>query len=209
MALDLANQSDLENLLQKHNIDTSCWIKPVSELWKEIQNGESILVEKNGTLKRRVHVANVVCRFRDLQLYEEKQVFKNGTTLRRGFKCVSEKIMGDENPQDAAKRGLQEELGIPVGEVEVLCCGIAQSNMCSETYTGLKSQCMRYEFECEIPEKWFKDEYVEVQESKSTYFKWESEERPVLKYFLDHPEKIPPEIRKLLVDHHQIQSEPK
>lgn len=108
---------DLEMLLDAHGVDLSSWgaggTRTVRALYTELELGESFLVYDAGTLLREVRAVKVrVMRPADrrLCLIEAVQVLANGHVRQRG-RPLSEKMMWWEQPQEAARRGVLEELG--------------------------------------------------------------------------------------------------
>ena len=91
---------------------------------------------------------------------------------KRGNKFVAEKMKAEETPDQAALRGLEEELqisGVPVVSSHV---GHAQKE--SPTYLGIQSNYNTYYYNCEIPHEKYLPSYVERQVDKRTYFTWEA-----------------------------------
>lgn len=178
--LEFNSEQDLLQLLSNYpNVDTATWIKGVSSLYSEVKNGECILEIEDGKLHRRVDVVAVKCfhtnnRGERFQLYEEKQVFKNGNARERGYKYVAEKLHAGENPEQGALRGLAEELQISGPDIHVtpLVAENTFKKMESATYKGISSSYNTYVFSCEISDAHYKDSYVEDQEDKQTFFSW-------------------------------------
>ncbi len=178
--LKINNEEDLSFILSEFpNIKPNEWVKSVSTLYREIENGECILGIQEEKLHRRVDVVSIKCFYTNeesqrFQIFEEKQVFKNGTERQRGFKFVAEKLQLNETPEDGAKRGLAEELQIAGPDVHVVV--LVEENTCekkeSSTYKGIQCSYNKYCFSCEIPALFYKDLYIEKQEDKSTFFTW-------------------------------------
>ncbi len=70
----------LNNILTTFNIDTTLYghgnAKPVSKLFKEIEESESVLYNDNGVLVREITAVIVLIVSGDRVLIEKKQVFK-------------------------------------------------------------------------------------------------------------------------------------
>lgn len=178
--VSLSSQQDLDQLLAKFpDIDTGTWIKSVSSLYNEVKTGECILEIEDGKLHRRVDIVSVKCFHTNdngerFQLFEERQIFKNGNTRERGYKFIAEKLQLGESPEQAAIRGIAEELQISGPEVHVI--SLPEENTFerkeSSAYKGLQSSYNIYFFSCEISANHYKNTYVEEQQDKSTFFSW-------------------------------------
>jgi len=111
--------------LSNRGVDISQWgqgaAKPVDSLHHELEEGECVLVVEPATedtpakVLRRTSVAKVrVCRTEadgtQVVLYEAKQTFPDGRTRNRN-QILSEKMKAGEDPVDASRRGVLEELG--------------------------------------------------------------------------------------------------
>lgn len=177
--LDIRSQDDLNQVLKDHNIDTGKWVKSPQSLYKEIKAGECQLGVANGQLVRSVNVVAVRCFFENdegqkFQLQEEKQVFNNGNVRNRGFKHIAEKLQADEKPQEAALRGLAEELQVQGPDVSVVPLEEANSFVTTEspTYSGILSSYNTYVFLSKIAPQHYQETYIEEGEDKKTYFNW-------------------------------------
>ena len=180
----------LREILERSKVNTNEWTKSVNDLYDEIHSGESSIKEDNillfdlsddwkGDLVRKVRVAIVTCAYEcpesgeKYELYEDKQVLSDGTIKRRGFNHISEKKKKSETSVDAAKRGLSEELGINEIDNERLVFIQRHAKYGqSQSYPGIDNIYVIYEFLYDMEPKFYREEYVEVQKDKSTYFKW-------------------------------------
>jgi hypothetical protein len=173
------DEEGLRKLLSHFHINSDTWIKSISALLKEIKNGECILGIEDGKLHCRVNGVVVKCFYTNdqqerFQLFEEKQVFKNGQIRKRGHRFVAEKLKSNESPEQGALRGLAEELQISGPDVHVV--PLFEENRCdtreSLDYIGIQTTYNSYVFSCEISDSHYKDCYVEDQEDKQTFFSW-------------------------------------
>lgn len=108
---EFTSVEELSWFLRKHWVETSLYgtqlsdgrrTKEIGDLLKEIQEWEATLELDEATwdLVRRIRVLNIRVLFWDLELYEEKQVFKDGqgnetnqVRIRDNLKvAVSEKL---------------------------------------------------------------------------------------------------------------------
>lgn len=171
----IQDEDQLIAALSQYKIDTSTWGKPVSNLYKEIKEGECALdLEKDG-LNRRVSVVTVKCFHTNaagerFQLIEREQVFKDGRVRNRNLQHLAEKAFPNESIGATALRALKEELGI-TGLMVRLGDNKVEVNE-SSSYKGVKSTYELNSFSCEIPLEKYKEEYVEKQKDKDTYFSW-------------------------------------
>lgn len=111
--INLQNLNELIDWLKQRHIDTSLWgedtAKSIAHLWGEISAGETILLEDPP--RRVVQVVQVIIwRGREV-LLEAEQVMENGSRRFRK-RPPSEKLKSGESYLEAARRCLQEELGV-------------------------------------------------------------------------------------------------
>lgn len=187
--LPLESGEALRELLEAHDFDTAAWgdgpTKTVEALWHELEEGESVIMAIDGELVRRTNVAavNVVVRFDDenYRLYEEKQVFANGSERRRNLvTSLAEKIKLDELPEQAVIRAINEELGISLPKI-VRCLGERVLERVSQTFGGISTQLMLRLAEVELYASDFDPNgYIEYQKDKSVHFKWRKLDDPII-----------------------------
>ncbi len=133
----------LEMWLKKYKIDYEKWgngnSKSLHNLWQELEAGEVQL--KDNPPLRVVDVVQIIIRQNDLVLVEAEQEFFNG---QRRFRQQppSEKIKPGEDIQKAARRCLQEELGVPPENITLNMESHQQHQTSSNSfsYPGLPSQ---------------------------------------------------------------------
>lgn len=111
------DENTLSQWLSERGIDTSQYgsaegSKTVGNLLQEVRQGESCLVTtKEGTPLRRVAIVSVnITNDSGKSLFEAKQILPGGRVRERNL-LLSEKMLPDEDPFDAAIRGIREELG--------------------------------------------------------------------------------------------------
>lgn len=152
--------------------------KSVIDLWKEVLHGDSRLEMVNGEVFRTLSHVEVMVFHRHnshlLQLFEERQVMKDGSQRQRLFPWVAEKIHNPhEEYRTAFHRALAEELRImddywffaPATHKTVI--------QHSPSYPGLKTSYDIWQTKAIIGDRAFNAEgYCEVDEKKSTYFRW-------------------------------------
>lgn len=168
---------NLLNTLKKYGISTEKWgtetYKSISHLQKEIDDKESFLKEVDGNLVRYIEVVGINVYYNDKYLIEDKQVFDDGRTRKRKMESsVSEKMISGEDPFNSAIRGLEEELDIKVNPNNLKKVEEKSIPSDSHSYPGLKCVYQKYIFDYELSEDQFKEEYIEHQDDKRTYFKW-------------------------------------
>ena len=115
-----ANVESLRRILEDRGISTTDWgkskkTKPLSKLYDEIEKGETKLANINGKIKRIVDTVSVKIYDNPQKaylLYEEGHYNEKMEKLKdRGNPDVREKMNEGENPREAVKRGIAEELG--------------------------------------------------------------------------------------------------
>lgn len=150
--------------------------KTINHLAKEVLEGETVLVDNNGEVIRRVELVHIDVRYRsegvELQLVEDRQEFKDGRSRRRGLTGISEKMKPGENPVVSARRALIEELGVN-DQLNFESLDTEEGTQTSPSYPGLTTGYLRHEMQITLPNSAFRREgYVEDQSDKSTYFVW-------------------------------------
>ncbi len=173
------------NLLKEHNINIEEWgkanAKGLDSLVSEVMVGETKLeTGANGDLLRFIEVVagNVI--YTDnhqnkFQLVEDRQEFADGRIRRRDQlfgTSISEKMMPNESPEIALRRGLQEELAIVNANFSDEPV-IEEKEHISHSFPGLKSNYKVHIFDVSINDSDYQPNgYIEEQDDKSTYFIW-------------------------------------
>lgn len=150
--------------------------KKSADLVQEIMLGESRLQLVDDRLVRIVKVAcvEIPCPLDDGRwLWEICQEYNYPAKIvERNICGVSEKIQGEEDPLDAAIRGLKEELGLSISEDQININGYELSDNSNSAYNGITSKTLLWKFTANISKSDFRDEYREIQKSKATVFRW-------------------------------------
>ena len=115
----VGDAAQLSAWLAQRNIDISAYgknsAKSVEDLAREIQYQESSISydAKHKRVTRRVRVLSVIVESESRQttLAEACQFLPDGRRRERGNLPLSEKMVGDENVQQALERAVKEELG--------------------------------------------------------------------------------------------------
>ncbi len=172
-----------EGVLKNFGVDISLWgkesgNKTIIDLQKEIDQGESVLIEEQGRLIRKVAGIQADVYYEEfpkkkLRLIEEKQVFLNGEERKRSFvRSIGEKMKTKEQPHEALIRGLQEELGV-MGAINYVQKDLLVETKYSQSYVGLLSEFTTYIFSVFLTKDQFKqDGYIEIGDNCTTYFVW-------------------------------------
>ncbi|KAL4852717.1 hypothetical protein ACK3TF_006206 [Chlorella vulgaris] len=130
--------------------------KSLEQLWAEVEEGETQLFLQGGRPLREVSVLTVILQNSKGQtLYEAEQVLPNGSRRTRGLP-LSEKLLPGERWQDAAVRGVVEELGPvlpeqPVVEVDEQSMIETVESKESQSYPGLLSKYVCKRVNARIP----------------------------------------------------------
>ena len=115
-AMVFGTEEQLTKCLSDEGVDVSAWgsgsAKRVSDLLHEIQKKESELVKEDGRLIRCLRVAKLRIQRPDSTEYlrETKQIMPDGRVRARHDEKPGEKMEADEDPLEAAVRGIKEEL---------------------------------------------------------------------------------------------------
>jgi hypothetical protein len=139
---------ELELLLLNHEIDTSLYGKKGSksllQLFKEVQEGETVFTEENGNLIRNVAVANVCLIKNNKVLIEAKQLIHALNTERKRYMLLAEKCYPEEltdTSYGVVKRALYEELGIKNFDAQDIRKVVSEINVTiSMSYPGLETK---------------------------------------------------------------------
>ena len=164
-----ANVESLRRILEEGGISTIDWgksenTKPLSKLFKEVENGETKLAKIGKKIKRIVDTVSVKIYDNPSKthlLWEEGHYEKDKKTKikDRGNLDVREKMNKGENPRHAVKRGIAEELGenysrnirffkgSPGTDIDKVDINEEDSN----SYPGLPAQYRWYREEAYIP----------------------------------------------------------
>lgn len=168
-------------LLGQHHIPIDRWgvgeAKSLSLFLKELEIGDSKLLEESGDLIRSIEVArvNVFYKSEDgtvLNLYEAGQFFSDGRTRIRSNKfSVGEKVQ-HESTREAALRGLRDELGIKT-PVTLQGGELTATDADCQDYPGLRTRKVFVNYSVWLNEDQYKEEgYTENQDDKRTEFRW-------------------------------------
>ena len=181
-SVSIQSKDHLVAILKSAGIPVEEWdsFKGVNDLFEEIQKGETVFVYEGKELIRQVSVARIYVFFTDMngdkyQLHEAKQVNTDGKERERGFDFVSERFKAGEEPVEAAKRGLGEELNMK-GEIDLETGEVEESERTSPSYPGLKSKYLTYCFNLNLSESQYnKEGYIEPDkglEKFLSHFAW-------------------------------------
>lgn len=173
---------DFRDYLVSHGVPVEQYgtkgFKTVDHLYKEVEEGETVLTEEEGGLVRRVEFvgARVIYRAAEgtLRLYEAKQVFKDGRTRVRENMPYSaaEKFKAGEDPKEVLIRGMEEELGLQVDPSQFAFYNRKEVEN-NDDYPGIRSFHVGHEFVVNLREDQFVAEgYVERQADKDVHFEW-------------------------------------
>ena len=181
----------LKNILQAHGVDSDNWgkspgTKPLESLLKEINSNECLLRSNRDGLVRGVSVASVIVKYnagsKNLILQESHAVWKDGrgTRKRTLHGSLSEKVQFGEPVQQAAARGLQEELGLCTSNEELQSRlrlqQVSFEDGDSPSYPGLYSVILNTIFTLRLKEGEFVSTgYREDGPDKTTYFVWDED----------------------------------
>lgn len=141
--------------LHEQQIDTTTWgqanAKAVTDLWREVQNAESILCAEMPL--RRVRVVELCVQAGDRRLIEAAQLFASGQ-VRRRHHPPSEKMLPTEDPFTAARRCLTEELNVAADAVVIFPPQAVDARIElseSTSYPGLLTQFTFYPIYVQVP----------------------------------------------------------
>jgi len=181
--------SKTTELLTDHGVHYWTWgrgeSKTLAHLEKEVEDGESVLIEENGRLIRQVRILNIDVLFHTgyfffesnwYRLKEDRQEFSDGRIRRRNLpSSLAEKLKAEEVPcRGSVARALREEIGFQYRPFYCRKIREWEEEKDSPSYPGL---FMRAEISLWLAsllqEDCNENGYVEIQEDKKTFFVWE------------------------------------
>ncbi len=183
--LDIPDLRTLKQILKKYKVNTKGWgkhkhTKSVEYLFGEIEHHDCVLVDRKGKLLRKACRAQAYIfhtnKKQKLHLIE-RQVFENGYKTRRNRDVsVSEKYRCSqgETALEGMLRGIREELGIDVAEplqLKRIRSKFTYSKS-SRSYPTLRSESDITYYLWKMPRRYWKEEYVEKSDHKTTIFSW-------------------------------------
>lgn len=152
--MNLTSLQALHDWLIANEIDITTWgllegTKTVLHLWEEIVAGESVLQDEPPL--RIVDAVEIIIRRGEQVLYEVAQEMEGGSSRPRCYP-PSEKIKRGESYQEAALRGLYEELNIPPTAVTLLPATYQQRQrqIPSISYPGLNTLYQLHSLEAHV-----------------------------------------------------------
>lgn len=193
------DEKSLSHLLQSCNIETKEWSKSVKDLAKEINSGETkltVLLPRNekdefrwdqAKVERSVNTVFIkVCyegSDKKFLLTEATQKFytdgKFEKERQRGNDFIGEKMLPTETEDEAAIRGVKEELGLEVDQKRLKKESLDTKSSQSLSYPNVKSTYNIFKYTLKLSQKEFdahQDGFIEDQREggtgKITEFKW-------------------------------------
>ena len=188
------NESDLISILKNYDVDISGWgqgrAKTIGHLVSEIRDGDAVLLNNDGILTRKLHIARAAIFYEHEEinqgrytktiyfLVEDRQVFKDGRIRYRAKisdTSVAEKMMPTEDSLKAILRGIEEELSLSIKNFQLIeGPRVKERKAKSCSYPNLKSHHVLNDYVLRmLPCGYNPYGYLEEQDDKTTYFVWE------------------------------------
>ncbi len=152
--MNFTSIQDLRAWLADKKIDTTLWChlegtKTILHLWEEIVAGETCLQDEPPL--RIVDAVEIIIRQGDRVLYEVAQEMEGGGTRPRQYP-PSEKMKRGETAQQAALRGLYEELGVDAAAITLIANSYhqRQRQLPSISYPGLNTLYQLHTLEAQV-----------------------------------------------------------
>ncbi|MCB0353410.1 MAG: hypothetical protein KDD64_07800 [Bdellovibrionales bacterium] len=163
------------------------------QLYKELKAGETRLSREGDELVLKTRIARIDVFYRTqagevLHLIEDRQVYKDpGREVRRELDVsLGEKLLPNERTDEAAVRGIIEELFRPhvennptrrneiASKLDLEGGALSATSRSSECYPGLRHDKVFSTFRVTLHKELFEPEgYIEHQSDKDTVFLWE------------------------------------
>lgn len=182
----IKNEGKLEKLkqrLQKGNVDISKWgigrAKKLTDLQKEIEEGESVLTVEGEKLIRKVQTTSINVFYhppssKKYLLKREKQKSVDGRGVKKYLSwSVAGIVKTPKTPEEETLRILQEKLKIK-NEIYLQRTNKITKNITkpyeSQDYPGLQSEYTNYKFNTTLAGDQFKKE--DYTDEQGTHFVW-------------------------------------
>lgn len=176
------NLRQLEAMLNSAGVSVAAWgtgeAKDLAALWREMEDGETRLIEEAGRVVRCIRAVNIYVLYLapDDKLYELKeirQVFSDGRERERKLNCsISEKGKPTEDAEVTARRALKEELGINAA-IRLRLLGSEQHERISHSYPGLPTRAEIITFCVHFSGREYDPRgYVEKSRELTSFFSW-------------------------------------
>lgn len=148
-------------------------------LLTEILSKETKLYRmQNGRYVREVRVGFCHISYRDLVLYEVRQVFRDGRETAR-FQPVAGKLRYNKDARQEMRREIMEEIGIDAKELRFVSNDESYSQDVYK-FPGTDAFWINRYYEYRLSKAEFKEGgYKEVDKDKSTYFEWRHKDVPI------------------------------
>jgi hypothetical protein len=183
---------ELLSLLKKYNIPLEKWgtgvYKTPKHLWKELQEKECVLSERDGKLYRDVDFVGARILYKkdgvNYRLWEDRAKVKDGRIRIRPIEhSMAEKFKSGENPINSLIRGMEEELGIKLKDNQFTYYNKDRFENNGD-YPGIHSFHNGYFYLITLTDSQFNPEgYVEKQSDKTIYFVWRKVEPKIAGYY--------------------------
>jgi hypothetical protein len=189
------SKEEVVHTLRKHNVSMQDWgtkshrslddlVHYMTHDRLHFRNGSST----SAVIDVHAVIAVILYRSRNgyLELYEDRQVFPDGSVLeRKGFNGIAETLKRSESLRDGVRRCLAEEISFrdPLAYRLSECMAVElRDPVPSEKWPGITAVYHRYIFECKIPQKLYRpDGYVEKDGNRTIFFKWKPRRQTLLK----------------------------
>lgn len=180
------SRSKIISVLEAHGVDHRNWKPPhrtLDDLVQQHTKDQIFISDGQGSqVILEVHTAVVIVLYKSrstwLELYEDHQLFPDGSILRRSdFNGIGETLDRHETPQAAAIRCLREELSFYDDrhfQLSQVLHHEQRGPIQSEKWPEILAKFHRYIFECWINSKLFKKGgYREIRnDGRIIFFKW-------------------------------------
>lgn len=156
--------------------------KSATHLYEELRQGESKLYKNDGNIYREISIVKMHVHHpsdKNLQLIETAQFLPQQQMWRHRNIPPSEKLQYNEQAQQAAVRGLKEELMFENRNQYrlVLRCENSDERL-STSYYGIKTQYHTFSFDVYIEDKLYQDKYeIQEKDGKIAVFEWRTQEK--------------------------------
>src|SRR3989344_6715249 len=168
--------------------------KTFEHLLRELADGESTLVVRDHAGAQRLvrTIRPVLLRIssvrpggnKEVVLVESRRVFRDGRDATRSLSAsIAEKRGNSETPESAICRALAEELSVTFSAEElttIIQLPPSRPRIGESTsFPGILTELDELYYELAMPKRHFREQYIEEQEDKTTFFSWVPwDERP-------------------------------
>jgi hypothetical protein len=164
----IMTENQIREIFKDYNFNLE---KDINDLITEVMKKETKIEIINNIPTRvlSIGICNII--YNNFQLIEVEQKFNNGK-IRNRNQPVAGKLRYTEDPKLEMIREIHEELDIDLNEIDIEFIEKKTTHNMSPYYPGVPVIWHEHIYKWCMPEHLYKDEYVEVDNKKTSTFQW-------------------------------------